>query len=187
MPLSRRSDVELIRLTRSDPEAIGELYDRHVDVVLAFVYRQCSDPELSADVTAETFAAVLAGSAKFNRSNPSVRAWLMTVARNKLIDAQRRSGAERRARDILGIRDATQAFDDIEELEARIDAQESKGVLALVDGLPEAERNAVRAVVLQGLTPREAAAASSTSVPTLQKRVSRGLARLARSKYGDLK
>ncbi|MEV4419416.1 sigma-70 family RNA polymerase sigma factor [Patulibacter sp. NPDC049589] len=168
-----------------DPHAIVALYDEHVGAVVSHLHRLCRDPELAADITAETFAAVLAGTARFPAGSPSVRAWLLTVARNKLVDAQRRGGAERRARDRLGIREPLVAHDDHDALVARIDAAGSGRLSALVDGLPPAERQAVRAVVLDELDPRAVAREHDISVPTLRRRVARGLARLGRTTPGD--
>jgi DNA-directed RNA polymerase specialized sigma24 family protein len=55
----QRSDDELLRRTPAEPAAFGEFYARHESAVLGFMRRRTGDPELAADLTAETFAAAL--------------------------------------------------------------------------------------------------------------------------------
>src|SRR3954462_643347 len=54
-----RTDEDLLQATPDDPEAFGIFYRRHVDAVLAFFRVRTGDPELAADLMAETFAAAL--------------------------------------------------------------------------------------------------------------------------------
>ena len=46
-------------LLSADPEDFGVFYDRHVHAVIGYFSRRTRDPELAADLTAETFAAAL--------------------------------------------------------------------------------------------------------------------------------
>ena len=63
------------------------LYDAHVDTVYRYVYRRCRDHALAEDVTQETFVDVVRS--EVEPSTVTV-AWLLTVARNKLVDILRR-------------------------------------------------------------------------------------------------
>src|ERR671928_142087 len=58
-----RTDEDL--LVANTPEAFGEFYDRHARTVLGYFARRTRDPEVAADLTAETFASatVLAAAA----------------------------------------------------------------------------------------------------------------------------
>lgn len=186
MASETQSDESLIRRASTDPAAAGELYRRHVDAVLAFVYRRCGDVEVAADVTAETFAAALLSSKRFRPGPVPVRGWLFGIARHKLVDSQRSAGAERRARERLGIRQGVRHGDDIEALEARLDARQfGEDALRLVDDLPAAERAAVVAVVLDDRDLAEVALELDLTVPTLRQRVRRGVGRLSKSVNGD--
>jgi DNA-directed RNA polymerase specialized sigma24 family protein len=48
------TDAELIIASRRDPQAFRELYDRWPDRLLAYLYRRVLDPEVAADLLAET-------------------------------------------------------------------------------------------------------------------------------------
>ena len=76
--------------------------------------------------------------------------------------------------------------DEIDELTDRIDAQAAgRALLERCRGLPELERAAVELVDLDGLTPKEAAAALGVPRGVLRMRVSRGRARLRKEHYSD--
>jgi hypothetical protein len=50
------TDAELIVASGRDPVAFRALYDRWADRLLAYFYRRVLDPEVAADLLAETFA-----------------------------------------------------------------------------------------------------------------------------------
>jgi RNA polymerase sigma-70 factor (ECF subfamily) len=76
----------------SEPEAWGRLVDLYSPLVYHWC-RQCGlQAEDAADVAQDVFAAVAGSVALFRREGPddSFRAWLWTVARNKIRDHFRR-------------------------------------------------------------------------------------------------
>src|ERR671931_228683 len=78
-------------------------YRRHAEAVLGFFRRRTGDAELAADLTAETFAAALAGRRRFAPERGPAAAWLYGIARRQLVTLQRRGHVERRARRRMGI------------------------------------------------------------------------------------
>src|SRR5690349_2774195 len=95
------SDEEL--LAANDAASFEPFYCHQVDRLLAYFARRTRDPELAADLTAETFAAALAGRRRYRCSSGEAGAWLYGIAAKKLADAQRRGYAEQRARRRLGM------------------------------------------------------------------------------------
>src|SRR5690242_11802374 len=95
------SDEEL--LASRDPASFALLYRRHVEELLGFFSRRTRDAELAADLTAETFAAALAARSRYRPEAGKAATWLFAIGMNKLVDAQRRGGAEQRARRRLGM------------------------------------------------------------------------------------
>src|SRR5579859_7654271 len=57
--LALRSDRDLLAASRERGVGFGEFYRRHREAVLAFHGKRVREPELAADLTAETFAAAL--------------------------------------------------------------------------------------------------------------------------------
>ncbi len=72
-----RTDADLLAATATDPEAFGEFYERHEDFVLLFLLRRTRDPELAADLTAETFAQALCSASRFRPGPTPAIAWLV--------------------------------------------------------------------------------------------------------------
>ena len=176
---ARLSDDELLARTADDREAFGELYDRHVRAVLAELRHSGLTTEEALDVTAEVFAAALIASRRYRPGEAPARAWLLGIARNKLMHRHRRTATETAARRKLGMPRLTYSDDALERVEEQLDAGDSvytNGTAAL----PPAERDAVVARVIEERDYDEIAAASGATPAAVRQRVSRGLAKLAR-------
>jgi hypothetical protein len=59
------TDEALLLAARTDAEAFTRFYRRHATPVLGYLVRRTRDPELGADLTAETFACALEGLTRF--------------------------------------------------------------------------------------------------------------------------
>src|SRR3954469_2972328 len=66
--MDRHSDEELLALAPARPEAFAAFYRRHERLLLGFFMRRTGEPELAADLTAETFAAALVSVRRFDPS-----------------------------------------------------------------------------------------------------------------------
>jgi RNA polymerase sigma factor (sigma-70 family) len=166
------SDEDL--LLSGDPEDFGRFYDRYVDMLLGYFARRVTDPEIAADLTAETFAAALVARKRFRRAATPAVAWLFGIAQHKLTDYRRRGAAEDRMRRRLGMERLPVADDDA-ELIALLGRD---AAWHLIDELPPDQREAVRAHVLDDRAYGEIARADDTSEAVVRKRVSRGLGAL---------
>ncbi len=148
-------------------------YRAHVDALLGFFCRRTHDAERAADLTAETFAAALAGRRRFRPEAGSATAWLYGIAAKQLAYAQRRAAAERRARRRLGMERIELHETDIERINALGEATSAR---AWLERLAPDQRDAITAHVLDERGYEEIAEASHTSGAVVRKRVSRGLA-----------
>jgi RNA polymerase sigma factor (sigma-70 family) len=169
-----RTDEDL--LTAADAASFEAFYLRHVDTLLGYFARRTGDPDLSADLVSETFAAALAGRRRYRPRKGAAGAWLFGIASRKLADAQRRGYAERRMCRRLGM-------ERIELSDADIARIEALGGSALLEGLPEGQAEAIRAHVIDERSYGEIAGELATSEAVVRKRVSRGLA-TARRRIG---
>jgi len=160
-------------LSARDAASFELFYCRHVDSVLGFFARRTRDPELAADLCAETFAAALAGRHRFRPAAGAATAWLYGIGSNKLADAQRRGYAEQRARRRLGMERIELSDDDIARIERLAEAVDAR---VLVERLAPDQRDAITAHVLEERAYDEIAAELDTSEAVVRKRVSRGLA-----------
>ena len=96
MLMADPSDSELLSAT--DTRSFELFYRRNFEAILGFFARRTRDPELAADLTAETFAAALTARRRYRPGQGHADSWLFSIAYHKLADAQRRGAAEDRAR-----------------------------------------------------------------------------------------
>ena len=173
------TDDDLLTRARGDGAAFEAFYRRHVDAVTGYFMRRTRDPEVAADLMAETFAAALLSLPRYRPGAAPATAWLFGIARNKLAHWQRRQGVERRARRRLGIGEVELDEADLTAIEALADAQRAetvmRGELAL---LPAEQRAAITAHVVDERDYADIAREQGVSEPAVRQRVSRGLRRL---------
>jgi RNA polymerase sigma-70 factor (ECF subfamily) len=174
------SDEEL--LSSDDPEAFGMFYDRHVRSLLGFFARRTRDPEVAADLTAETFASAIVARRRYAASDAPAVAWLFTIARRRLADYHRRGVVEERARRSLAMERRPLSSEDADMI---LLLAEDVAV-HLLDGLPADQRAAVAGRVVDERGYPELADELRLPEATIRQRVSRGLAALRRTAGGDV-
>jgi RNA polymerase sigma-70 factor (ECF subfamily) len=169
------SDAVLLRFAREgDGEAFGEFYRRRRALLLAYLRPRVPNAETAADLLGESFAAALVAIRDDRRPIPDEPvAWLMTIARNKLIDSARRGRVEQSARQRLAFGRLEIDDEDI----ARIDELSSSTdvVASLAELLPGEQYEAIRARILDELEYAEIAGRLRCSEAVVRKRVSRAL------------
>src|SRR4029453_12099087 len=69
-----------------DAEAFGRLYDHYVTMVHRYVYHRVGDRATAEDVTSETFVRALRRIDSLSFQGRDVGAWLVTIARNIVLD-----------------------------------------------------------------------------------------------------
>jgi DNA-directed RNA polymerase specialized sigma24 family protein len=95
MATASDDDNLLCAFAAGDAEAFGTFYRRHLPAVLGFFLRRTGDPELTADLTAEAFAAALLAAERYRPGERPALAWLYGIAAHKLADSRRRGRCSR--------------------------------------------------------------------------------------------
>jgi RNA polymerase sigma factor (sigma-70 family) len=176
--MARRTDDDqlLARFAAGDADAFVDFYRRNLAAMLAFFLRRTGDPELTADLTAEVFAAALLAAERFKPGEPPALAWLYGIAAHKLADSRRHGRVEDRARRRLALEPLAiddPALERVEELASR--AADETQLVEAIRSLPAAQRDAVLARVVQERAYPEIAAAMCCSELLVRQRVSRAL------------
>lgn len=181
----RWSDRELLAaIAARDGEACAAFYRRHLSRTVAYLMSETRDPEVTADITGEVFAAVIAAAGRYRAELDTAAPWVIGIARNVLRASQRRGRVQDRTRRRLGLEAIELSDSDLEETEA-IGEMAGGGVVALVELLPGGEREAVKARIVDERGYGEIAAELRCSELVVRKRVSRGLGRLRRQLGGS--
>jgi RNA polymerase sigma-70 factor (ECF subfamily) len=175
-----RSDEQLIAASREDPRAFRELYDRWADPLLAYFYRRVLDPEVAADLLAETFAAAWFRRRRFRDLGRPGGAWLYGIAAKELSHYVRRQRVELRALRRLGLEVPALDDESIARIEALVDVEQHRAALTAALGrLSRSERDAVELRVVSELGYSEIAARLQCSESAARTRVHRGLTHLS--------
>ncbi len=179
-PADLASDAALLAASRIDPESFAVFYQRYERLVLSYLMRSTSNPELSADLCGEVFASAFHASGRYRAEGPSAVSWLLTIAQRAVADSVRRGRVEERGRRRLGLRDAVHLDDeDIERIVAL--ASLDGEPLELLGALPGEQREAIQARVIEERSYSDIASELQLSELVVRKRVSRGLNTLRRT------
>jgi RNA polymerase sigma-70 factor, ECF subfamily len=104
------------------------LYDRALPQVYGYLADRCRDPATAEDLTSETFLAAVRAAKAPGTEPPSV-AWLVAVARHKLVDHWRRQSRQERLVDrVAGAAASGPAGDD--PWDAQVDRLRAEDVLS---------------------------------------------------------
>jgi RNA polymerase sigma-70 factor (ECF subfamily) len=159
----------------ADPDVFAAFYREHERLLLGFFMRRTGEPELAADLAAETFAAALVSVRRFDPKRGPAVAWLLGIAANQFRKACEKGSVEDRARRRLGMPVMVLEDEALERIE-RIGGDER--VQALLAHLPADQAQAIRARVIEERDYRTIAAELRCSPSVVRQRVSRGLATL---------
>ncbi|WP_075743725.1 RNA polymerase sigma factor [Actinoalloteichus fjordicus] len=179
IPLAALADAALWqRSAQGDHAAFGALFERHSEAVWNHAYRLTASWSTAEDLTSSTFLAAWHRRADMRLTRESALPWLFTVAGNLARTEFRGRSRLRRALSRLG-GDREPVTDHAERVEDRLDGEDRlRRVLAAVDRLPRAEREAVQLCLLGELSTAEAADALGIAEVSLRSRISRARSRL---------
>ncbi|HWU33137.1 MAG TPA: RNA polymerase sigma factor [Marmoricola sp.] len=165
------SDAEILRRSRLDPGAFGDLFDRHAPAIHRYLARRIGSA--ADDLLSEVFLRALEGRIRVRpHETESALPWLYGIARNVI-----RSHLRSRDRPAAPTSDTHVDWDAVD---ARIDASAIAGDLrnALVE-LSDIEREVLLLVSWEQLTITEAAEALGISATAARSRLHRARARAA--------
>jgi RNA polymerase sigma-70 factor, ECF subfamily len=131
--------------TAHQRRALIELYDQALPDVYGYLVSRCGSAAVAEDLTSETFLAAVDAVRRGTVADLTV-AWLIGVARHKLVDHWRRQGREDRV--------AEPASDHVDDWDVRLDQLTAHATLA---ELGPHHRSALTLRYLDGLPVREVA------------------------------
>jgi RNA polymerase sigma-70 factor (ECF subfamily) len=175
----RLADEELMPLIgEKDPEAFEVFYDRHGGVAYSLAYRIVGEQAAAEDVTPEAFISIWKSGARFDRARGSVRSWMLSIVRNRAIDALRsRAGkAPKLSFDddaILEQRPAEELTDD--EAMRRETATELRGALG---ELPGEQSKVIELAYFGGFSQSEISRMLGVPLGTVKGRMRLGLEKI---------
>src|SRR6188472_3076120 len=165
------SDAALLeRLPRDDSgDDLRELYRRYSAELFGFAYNALGDRGLAEEVVQDVFARAWRAARDYDSRRASVRTWLYSIARNRVVDARRRASVR------PGL-----ASGDAPESPAEVDQALEQAVLrwqvaAALARLSPEHREVIRLAHYAGLSLREIAERKGIPLGTVKSRTSYAL------------
>lgn len=174
------ADEDLLTEARvGNADAFEAFYRRWMPAVMCYHRRATGSAELALDLTAETFAAVIASIDRFDRERGAASVWLFAIARHKLHESFRRARVEASARTQLAWAPVAVSDVDLERVE-EIASQGWDTLNELIEQLPEDQRVALMKRVVEEQDYQAIAADLACSEMVVRQRVHRALRSLRR-------
>jgi RNA polymerase sigma-70 factor (ECF subfamily) len=162
-----------LRAQSGDEDAYREALMRIAARLRGYLRRRLQGlPDDVEDLVQETLLALHLQRGTYDPAVP-VTAWVLAIARHKLVDLWRRRGRRE---------DLHQALDEVDEsvlVQAPQDEGAQRDLGKLLDALPAAQREAIVLTKVEGLSVAEASLRTGASVAAIKVQVHRGLRRLA--------
>ena len=141
----------LARAIQGDAEAFGDLYERHLDEILRYVFYRVANRFEAEDLTETVFLKAWEALPRFESSRVNLRAWLYRIAHNVVVDHYRMRRATATLADVP-------LRDDHPLPEQRVQAREQNQQLALaIQSLDANLQNVIICRFINGLSHAETA------------------------------
>jgi RNA polymerase sigma-70 factor (ECF subfamily) len=179
------SDATLVgRLALGDVAALRQLYARHARTVYVMAAHGVG-PTAAEEVVQDVFVTLWRRAGRFDPARGSLSAWLMAIARHRVLD------------ELASQRREPKAVDDIEHLLAAAPgyapapeehaerSERGQAVRRALHALPAEQRQVLVLAYFGGLSQAEMARRLGVPLGTLKKRVRLGLRKLRASLVGE--
>jgi RNA polymerase sigma-70 factor (ECF subfamily) len=177
--MDRESELQLVeRLRAGDPDAFDAVYDTFNARLYNFIARLSNRRDVAEDLVEETWLRLVAHAGKL-KPDTRLGPWLFTVARNLHASYCRaRLLEDSHAEGLIGLWPCgSPGPSPLESAEA---TEAHRRIATALGSLPATYRAALLLVVVEGLSPSEAADVCGVTAECLRQRLSRARARLAR-------
>jgi RNA polymerase sigma-70 factor (ECF subfamily) len=162
-----------LRAQAGDEAAYREALGRIAQRLRGYLRRRMQSlPDDLEDLVQETLLALHLQRGTYDASLP-VSAWVLAIARHKLVDLWRRRGRQEALHDPI---------DDVDEgllSQNQPEAGSARDLGILLAELPQAQRDAIVLTKIEGLSVAEASARTGASESAIKVQVHRGLKKLA--------
>ncbi len=178
--MEQAEDVAILaRIARGDQKAMMTFYDRQFGLVAGFCRRLVSDPGLADEVIQDVFWEVWRRARDYDPARAGVAAWLLLMARSRVIDGLRR-GRRRAQEDLVDHEDvrveSAAAGDTVEQVVEMRERDTRIG--SAVKTLPDVQRDVIERVFWRGQSAREVAEVQGVPLGTVKTRLRLGLGKL---------
>lgn len=158
-----------------DEAAFAELFDHFAPRVKAFLMRSGGDATMAEECAQDVMAILWQKSHLFDPSRASAATWIFTIARNRKIDALRKSRRPEPEDMVWG------PDEEPDQADILVLQQESDRLAGAIAELPEKQRTLIKAAYFGDLSHSEIAEKTGLPLGTIKSRIRLALERLRHS------
>jgi RNA polymerase sigma-70 factor, ECF subfamily len=171
--LQQLDDQALVTSAQNgNTQAVAELYDRHQERIFRYVRSRVYDHQLAEDLTGEIFTRMVTNLNQYENSGYPFTAWLYRIARNLIIDHQRREDRYMQVPIEAVYHAGTADIEPAAVVEKQLAAERLHLALETID---ETQREVIRLRFLAGLSLQEVADTLGKTVGAIKAQQYRGL------------
>jgi RNA polymerase sigma-70 factor (ECF subfamily) len=175
-PRPARLEDLLVLVAKGDQPAYAELYERMSAPIYGLVRRVLRDPSQSEEVAQEVLLAVWRTASRFDETQGSATAWVMTMAHRRAVDRVRSEQATADRHHKFGQREVEPDYDSVSDTVAT--QLEREAVRKCLEALTDLQRESITLAYYSGQTYREVAERLEIPLGTVKTRMRDGLIRL---------
>ncbi|MDD2997791.1 MAG: sigma-70 family RNA polymerase sigma factor [Erysipelotrichia bacterium] len=180
MNKQERSDVELVKLVlNGEIEFFAELVERYEKLVFSFLLARQNNMQEVEDVVQETFVKAFRHLASFDCER-RFAAWLLTIARNLLVDSKRKLGRSVASSDVVidGLLSDLPRDDSTHPPEVLIRREHFRKVVKMIQELSEELRVPFLLRIVNELSYQEISDLLNIPLQTVKNRIFKARAQL---------
>ena len=177
------TDSELMmRVVNYDSKALEVLYNRYSSILYTLIKKIVSDQQTAEEVLSDVFVIIWRKADRFSFESNNVYTWLITLSRNKAVDALRRKRGDD------NLLEYTEDYEDkfiLPKLSPSIDPLDIKTAMNVKDSIEKALNNLTDAQqyviylgYYEGLTQIEIAKRLNIPFPTVKSKITIALSKL---------
>jgi RNA polymerase sigma-70 factor, ECF subfamily len=160
----------VVRVIARDPNALGELYDRHNRLLFGLILRILKNREEAEEVLQEVFVQTWTKASSYHSALGSPAGWLVGIARNRSIDRLRANAVRVRTCETAPTPLAVETPEAHASLgEQRLDIERA------LEALPSEQRDLIEHAYFFGLTHSELADHFRLPLGTVKTRIRSGM------------
>lgn len=170
----------LSRVAKGDHQAFSQLYDQSSTLLFTLAVRILGNHEEAAELLQDVYFEVWRKVSRYDVGRGTPIAWLITLTKSRALDRLRtRTARGHHATESVEAKAAAQLTEDRPSpFETKADQELRTAVLTAVEGLPQAQQQAIELAYYEGLSHTEIASRLNQPLGTVKTRIKLGMSKL---------
>jgi RNA polymerase sigma-70 factor, ECF subfamily len=167
------------RVLNFDSKALELLYNRYSPLLFTIIKKITADEKVAENILSDVFAIIWKKANYFNFDNPSPYTWIVTLARNKAVDALKRRNAENQLppydEEYENNFIIPNLSESISPLTLETALSMKPGVENALNSMTDAQKYVIYLAYYEGLTQTEIAKKLNIPLPTVKTKIRKAL------------